>query len=349
MTLDENDINNFLIKLKPWLKIHAPEIGVPITMKKFMMGQSNPTFEMVTKKGVFVVRMQPAGVLLKSAHAVDREFRVMSALQNSKVPVPKMIVECQDINVIGRKFFVMEKVVGKTISDPALENHSRIDRLKFYKNQNSILIALAGVDPMTIGLADFGRPNGYMDRQIVIWKRQYRASQTNNLRDMEYLINNLKEALSKPLPGLCLIHGDFRLDNMLVQKNTEIHSLIDWELSTLGPAFIDLSYWCAMLRMSHDWPICGLGGIDRLKVGIPAEEDIVTHYCYHTGYEKPSNWDALIAFQCFRFAAILQGVLKRHIDGNASSQNAVTVGKQSKPVAELGATILQRYLSKSHN
>ena len=160
---------------------------------------------------------------------------------------------------------------------------------------------------------------------------------------MEFLITHLGEALEETLPGLCVIHGDFRLDNMLIQNGTDIQALIDWELSTLGPAFVDLSYWCAMLRMNYDWPIGGLGGIDLATFGIPAEDDLVQLFCHQTGYEKPANWDALISFQCFRFAAILQGVLKRHLDGNASASNAASVGGQAVPVAVLGADILRNY------
>jgi len=203
---------------------------------------------------------------------------------------------------------------------------------------------LATLDPVTIGLDGFGKPAGYLDRQFATWTRQYRASQTENLADMEFLITHLDEALEGALPGFCVIHGDFRLDNMLLQNGTDIEALIDWELSTLGPAFVDLSYWCAMLRMDHDWPISGLGGVDRAALGIPAEDDLVHRFCHQTGYDKPANWDALIAFQCFRFAAILQGVLKRHLDGNASASNAASVGSQAAPMAILGARILRGYL-----
>ena len=161
---------------------------------------------------------------------------------------------------------------------------------------------------------------------------------------MEFLITHLEDALGEALPGVCVIHGDFRLDNMLLQNGTEIQALIDWELSTLGPAFVDLSYWCAMLRMDQRWPIGGLGGVDRAAIGIPAEADLVARFCHQTGYEKPAHWDALIAFQCFRFAAILQGVLKRHLDGNASASNAASVGGQAAPMAVLGANILRDYL-----
>ena len=343
MIKDNTDAADLLAQLVPWLAQYTPQIGQPIDLTKFSVGQSNPTYELVTEKGRYILRAQPAGVLLKSAHAVDREFRVMAALDGTAVPVPKMIAECSDTDVIGRKFFVMEKVAGKAVFDPALADYTAADRARLYHKQTDILAALAMLDPVAIGLDGFGKPAGYMDRQFATWTRQYRASQTKDLADMEFLITHLGEALEETLPGLCVIHGDFRLDNMLLQNGTDIQALIDWELSTLGPAFVDLSYWCAMLRMDYDWPIGGLGGIDLATFGIPAEDDLVQLFCHQTGYEKPANWDALISFQCFRFAAILQGVLKRHLDGNASASNAASVGGQSVPVAVLGADILRNY------
>ena len=344
MIKDTTDAADLLAQLTPWLAQYAPQIGQPVDLTKFSVGQSNPTYELVTEQGRYVLRAQPAGVLLKSAHAVDREFRVMAALDGTALPVPKMIAECPDTDVIGRKFFVMEKVAGKAVFDPALADYTAADRAELYNKQTHILAALATLDPVAIGLDGFGKPAGYMDRQFATWTRQYRASQTEDLADMEFLITHLDEALEEALPGFCVIHGDFRLDNMLLQNGTDIQALIDWELSTLGPAFIDLSYWCAMLRMDHDWPIGGLGGIDRTAVGIPAEDDLVQRFCHQTGYDKPANWDALIAFQCFRFAAILQGVLKRHLDGTASASNAASVGSQAAPMAILGASILRGYL-----
>ena len=343
MIKENTDATDLLAQLVPWLTQYAPQIGQPIDLTKFSVGQSNPTYELVTEKGHYVLRTQPAGVLLKSAHAVDREFRVMAALDGTAVPVPKMIAECSDTDVIGRKFFVMEKVAGQAVFDPALADYTAADRARLYHKQTDILAALATLDPVEIGLDGFGKPAGYMDRQFATWTRQYRASQTEDLADMEFLITHLGEALEETLPGLCVIHGDFRLDNMLLQNGTDIRALIDWELSTLGPAFVDLSYWCAMLRMDYDWPIGGLGGIDLATFGIPAEDDLVQLFCHQTGYEKPANWDALISFQCFRFAAILQGVLKRHLDGNASASNAASVGGQAVPVAVLGADILRNY------
>jgi len=344
MTRVDTNATDLLAQLAPWLAEHAPQIGPAVEMIKFSVGQSNPTYELVTKQGRYVLRTQPAGVLLKSAHAVDREFQVMAALDGTAVPVPKMVAECRDATVIGRKFFVMEKVAGTAVFDPSLNDYTPTDRSQLYHKQTDILAALATLDPSAIGLEDFGKPAGYIDRQFATWTRQYRASQTEDLAEMEFLITHLEDALGEALPGVCVIHGDFRLDNMLLQNGTDIQALIDWELSTLGPAFVDLSYWCAMLRMDQRWPIGGLGGVDRAAIGIPAEADLVARFCHQTGYEKPAHWDALIAFQCFRFAAILQGVLKRHLDGNASASNAASVGGHSAPRPALGGNVLRDYL-----
>ena len=345
MNIDACDAADLLSKLTPWLVQYVPQIGPPVTLTKFSVGQSNPTYELATAQGRYVVRTQPAGILLKSAHAVDREFKVMGALRSSAVPVPEMIAICNDIGIVGRKFFVMEKIDGVTVFDPTLAAYAAPDRAQLYRHQVNILAALAELDPAAIGLADFGRSAGYLDRQFATWTRQYRASQTDDLADMEFLMAYLGDALNADLPGLCVIHGDFRLDNMLLQNGIHIRALIDWELSTLGPAFIDLSFWCAMLRMHHDWPIGGLGSVDRAQLGIPPEADLVRQYCASTGHHKPANWDALIAFQCFRFAAILQGVRKRQLDGNASASNAAAVGSQAAPMATLGADILRAYLA----
>jgi len=345
MTQDDSNTSALLEKLTPWLATHAPHIGQPIQLTKFAVGQSNPTYMLTSTDGHYVLRTQPAGTLLKSAHAVDREFRVMAALSATTVPVPQMIAACNDPDIIGMKFFVMEKIDGAAMFDPALAGYRKAARHQLYCNQIEVLAALASIEPARIGLQDFGKPSGYLDRQFATWTRQYRASQTADMADMEFLIAHLGAALNETLPGLCVIHGDFRLDNMLLQNDTTIQALIDWELSTLGPAFIDLSYWCAMLRMDATWPIGGLGGLDRSALGIPDEQTLVDQFCAKCGYQKPTNWDALIAFQCFRFAAILQGVLKRHLDGNASAANAAAVGSQAAPMARLGADILRTFIA----
>ena len=340
--------SHLLSRLSRWIEDNAATIGVPIAVDKFSAGQSNPTYRLTTDqdgaRGRFVLRTQPLGPLLKSAHAVDREFRVMQALATSDVPVPDMIAICEDTSILGMKFFIMREVAGSTFFDPALPDHSTTERSQLFMAKVDVLAALATIDPLAVGLDGFGKQGGYLGRQMATWTRQYRASETQPIAAMEFLIDRLPDCLATEPPGFCVIHGDFRIDNMLVSDRIAIAALIDWELSTLGPAFIDLSYWCAMLRMHADWPIGGLGGIDRAALGIPDETALVTAFCQRTGLVPPANWDALVAFQCFRFAAILQGVLKRHLDGNASADNAAAVGGQASQVANLGAAILTDYL-----
>ena len=356
--MSESDINEdinaekaFIEPLADWLKQAAPHIGTPISLRKFTTGQSNPTYRLQTshgaKGGRFVLRTQPGGVLLKSAHAVDREYRIMNALGSSAVPVPDMIAMCDDPKIIGVKFFIMREVDGKTIFSPTLDGYNMADRGTLFFGQIGILAALAKLDPFSLGLQDFGKTSGYIERQLRTWTRQYRACETEKITGMEFLLKQLPACLASELPGLCVIHGDFRLDNLLIRNQIDIAALIDWELSTLGPTFVDLSYWCAMLRMDSAWPIGGLGGIDRANLGIPEEAKLVDAFCEETSLHRPDNWDALIAFQCFRFAAILQGVRKRHLDGNASANNAASVGSQAKLVAELGADVLSQYLSSN--
>ena len=354
--LSQNSLSQteLLENLTAWLQNAAPMLGTPTALQKFSSGQSNPTYKMQTTVGPdarFVLRTQPAGVLLKSAHAVDREYKVMHALKSSAVPVPEMIIACDDTAVIGQKFFIMREVAGETIFDPSLSGYEKPQRQALFFAQTDVLAALALIDPAQIGLDGFGKPDGYLDRQMGTWTRQYRASETDAISAMEFLIAHLPASLDasldqQALPGFCVIHGDFRLDNLLITQQTDIAALIDWELSTLGPAFIDLSYWSAMLRMDAKWPIGGLGCIDRAALNIPHEAALIDRFCQRTGLHRPANWEALVAFQCFRFAAILQGVLKRHQDGNASADNAAAVGAQAAPVAALGADILADYLAQ---
>ena len=339
-------MNNPMMSILPngierWLNQHG--YGEVITdVSKIGVGQSNPTFIIKTNDDAFILRSQPEGALLKSAHAVDREFRVMAALANSPVPVPKMIKLVDDREQYEVKFFLMEKIEGRTLMNPALPELSPSERNNLYLKQVDVLASLATLDITALGLEDYGGPQGFLDRQLAIWTKQYRAAETDHIPEMEMLITGLEgqfeDALALPHT---VVHGDVRLDNMILTEDNvpEVASLIDWELSTLGPAFVDLSYWCAMLRMGHDWEIGGLDGLDRRQLAIPDEDELVAYFCQKTGLEKPANWEVWIAFQLFRFASILQGIKKRHQDGNASAANAEAVGKQALPVARLAAEI----------
>ena len=350
--LDNNTGTTFVKPLAEWVKRTAPQIGILIGLKKFSTGQSNPTYRIQTidngKEERFVLRTQPVGLLLKSAHAVDREYQVMSALRPSDIPVPEMIIYCDDLTVIGVKFFIMREVNGETFFKPTLDNYNATGRSALFSAKIDLLVALAKLNPIALGLDGFGKTSGYIDRQLGTWTRQYRASETETIPGMEFLITKLPYCFESDPPGFCVIHGDFRLDNLLIQHQSHIAALLDWELSTLGPIFIDLSYWCTMLRMDAKWPIGGLGGINRVRLGIPDEGALIRAFCQKTNLNRPINWEALIAFQCFRFAAILQGVLKRHLDGNASAHNSASVGGQAKKVAALGAHTLSLYLASKH-
>ena len=342
------EMNVLIDALNRWIAAVAMDIGSISAMRKISIGQSNPTYQISCDQGRYILRMQPPGDLLPSAHAVDREFCVMQALAVSQVPVPKMIALCTDLDVIGVKFFIMEEMTGTTFMNPALPEFNSDTRKHLYDAQIDVLAALASTKPDALGLGDFGRPSGYLDRQIALWTKQYRNSETDLLDDMEYLIETLPGSFDDSEVGLCVVHGDFRLDNLIIQDspNPSIQALIDWELSTLGPCFVDLSYCSAMLRMPSDWVIGGLGGVDRTALGIPSEDELVSRFCAQTGLQKPDNWEVWIAFQLFRFAAILQGVKKRHLDGNASASNAEEVGRQTIPVAALAAATLKAFLSQ---
>ncbi len=327
-------------RLRTFLQAHAPQLGALRQAVKFSVGQSNPTYKLSMDAGDYVLRTQPLGELLKSAHAVDREHRVMKALGSGDVPVPPMILACEDLEVLGVKWFLMGLVRGQTLTDPKLPDHDRDMRRHIYEAQLDVLARLATTKPDELGLSDFGRPSGYLERQLHVWTRQYRASETQPIPAMEELITQLPARLPQDNNDVVVVHGDFRLDNLLIDKRGEVQAVIDWELSTLGPALVDLSYWCTMLRMDQNWPIAGLGGVDRSAIGIPSEDELISQFASKTGIAIPDDWHVWIAFHCFRFAAILQGIAKRVQEGNASADNAASVATQARPMAELGAEIL---------
>jgi aminoglycoside phosphotransferase (APT) family kinase protein len=245
----------------------------------------------------------------------------------------------------------MEFLDGTHEFDPILPNYSAKQRGQIYKHKTEILADLAMVDLAELKLEDFGRPQGYLERQINLWIKQYRSSQTKNIESMEFLIEHIPKYIPKEIDNLppCLLHGDFRLDNMMLKSQNNslsILGLLDWELSTLSPPFIDLSYWALMLRFETSWPIGGLGNFRNLNQdsGIPSEDQILETYLNITGFDKPKYWQYLLAFNSFRFAGILQGIAKRVIDGNNAGENAYEVGEQAETVANLGKKILMEYL-----
>lgn len=300
---------------------------------KFPTGQSNPTYLLDADSGQYVLRAKPPGQLLKSAHQVDREYRVMRALKGTGVPVPQMLFLSGDETAIGRMYFVMEYLDGRIFWEPDLPKCDLSERAPIYDAMNAALAALHDVDPTAVGLADFGRPGNYFERQLSRWTKQYRASETGTIEDMDALIGWLESALPPDDGKVSLVHGDYRIDNMIFDRNTPtILAVLDWELSTLGHPLADLAYQCMQWRLPHDSGFRGLGGLDRDAIGLPSEEAYVQAYCRRRNIDGIADWTFYLAFSFFRLAAILQGVLKRALDGNASNPERAREMAKAVPV-----------------
>jgi aminoglycoside phosphotransferase (APT) family kinase protein len=329
--------------LARWMETHAPGFRGPLTAEKFPGGQSNPTFRIASPSGDYVLRRKPPGQLLKSAHAVDREFRVISALSTTDVPVPKALALCVDESVIGTMFYVMEHVQGRVFWDPAMPDSSPAERKAVYDAMNAALAALHRVDVAAVGLADFGRPGDYFARQVSRWSDQYRASETQPIPAVDRLIAWL-DANRPPDDGrVSLVHGDYRIDNMIFAPDSaRLLAIIDWELSTLGHPFSDLAYQCMQWRLPHEGDFRGLAGVERASSGIPTEEAYVEAYCRRMGLTGIPGWTFCLAFSFFRLAAILQGVLKRALDGNASNpERGLKMGKAVPLLARMACDLVE--------
>jgi len=323
--------------LNHYLQQHVAGFSGLRTAEKFSDGQSNPTYLLKAESGQYVLRMQPSGALLKSAHAVDREYRVMHALTSTHVPVPKMLHLCVDKTMLGTLFFVMAYVDGRVLWNPALPDFSIHSRTQLYDNMNRVLADLHNVDVNKVGLADFGKPGNYYRRQLERWSKQYDLTRTENLTDMTNLIAWLNDNVPDDDGQVSLIHGDFRLDNLMFSAETEhVLSVLDWELSTLGHPFADLAYQCMQWRLANDAVVPGLASSNREALGIPTEQAYVERYCERRGLSGIANWSFYLAFSFFRFAAIVQGVFKRSIDGNASSSKATAYGELTPVLSRLG-------------
>ncbi len=335
---DEQALSSYLEKV-------VDGFSGPLRASKFADGQSNPTYRIDASSGVYVLRRKPPGELLKSAHAVDREYRVISALHGSAVPVAKPIHLCLDETIVGSVFYLMEFVDGRVLWDPAMPDLDKQQRGAHYDEMNRVIANVHAIDVQAVGLSDYGRPDGYIERQVALWSRQYRASETEILADMEWLLKHLPARQPAPDGRVALVHGDFRLDNMLFHHDrARVLALVDWELSTLGHPFADLAYQCMQLRMLHDGPheglMAGLGGLDRGPLGIPSEEEYVAAYCRRRSIAEIPDWDFYLAFSFFRFAAILQGVKKRALAGNASSEKGLQMGEYVAPLAAMAVELL---------
>lgn len=340
--MDDNKFDFDNAQLADYLQQHVAGFKGPLRAEKFAGGQSNPTFKLSAASGNYVLRRKPPGQLLKSAHAVDREFRVISALADTDVPVAKAYHLCEDETVIGSMFYIMEFVDGRILWDPALPGMDNAMRTAMYEEMNRVLAALHSVDINAVGLADFGKPGNYFQRQVGRWSQQYRASETENIAEMEVVMKWLPDNIPEEDGRVSLVHGDFRLDNMLFHPSEpRVLALLDWELSTLGHPFADLAYQCMQLRMPGEGDMSGLMGVDRHSLGIPSEEEYIAQYCQRMGIDGIENWNFYLVFCYFRLAAILQGVKKRALDGNASSEKALLMGSFVTPLAQMAVALLE--------
>jgi aminoglycoside phosphotransferase (APT) family kinase protein len=331
--------------LATYLNTHLEGFRGPLTATKFKGGQSNPTYLIQAASGKYVLRRKPPGKLLASAHAVDREFRVLHALAgagaNAGVPVARPLHLCTDDAVIGSMFYLMEYVPGRIFWDPALPELTGEVRAAHYTALLDALIALARVDVVAIGLGDFGKPGNYFARQVSRWTEQYRAAETQPIPAMETLIAWLPGAVPPDDGRIALVHGDFRMDNLIWDATAQrIAAIVDWELSTLGHPFADLAYLCMALRLPQEGILPGLAGLDRTALGIPSEAELVAEFAQASGLDPRPHWAFLLAFQFFRLAAIAQGVLKRSQQGNASNDRAAQAGAMARVIAEMGVAAI---------
>ncbi|MDE2137271.1 MAG: phosphotransferase [Gammaproteobacteria bacterium] len=332
--------------LARYLESHVAGFEGPLTVEMFRGGQSNPTFLLTTSQGrQCVLRRQPAGQLLPSAHAVDREFRITRALFGQGVPVAEPICLCEDASVIGSMFYVMAYVRGRNFWDPRLPGMSREERAAIYDEMNRVLVALHSADFVRLGLADYGKPGNYFARQIARWSRQYRASETEPIEAMEKLLVWLPQNIP-PGDETSLVHGDYRIDNMIFAPDApRMLAVVDWELSTLGHPLADFSYHVMLWRVAAG-EIPGLKGVDLAALGIPTEAEYVATYCRRTGRAPiaPPVWEFCMAYNLFRIACIRQGIMKRVLEGTAASRHAREAGERARETAELAWRQVQENL-----
>ncbi|HEX4896674.1 MAG TPA: phosphotransferase [Solimonas sp.] len=323
--------------LERYLQAHIPDFAGPMEVEQFKGGQSNPTYKLLTPGRRYVLRRKPPGKLLASAHAVDREYTVITALAKTDVPVARTWVLCEDPAIIGTPFYVMDCVEGRVMWDPTVPGASNAERAAIFDEMNRVMAALHQVDYAAIGLADYGKPGNYFARQIDRWSKQYRASETEKIPSFEKLIEWLPANIP-PGDETSIVHGDYRLDNMIFHPTEpRVLAVLDWELSTLGHPLADFAYHCMTWHIPKG-VFRGLGGAKLAELGIPAEADYVKRYCERTGRSgiDPSHWDFYMAYNLFRLGAILQGIMGRVKDGTAASKQAEMMGRAAGPLADLG-------------
>ena len=315
----------------------------PVRAEQFKGGQSNPTYRLTDGVGRrYVLRRKPPGKLLPSAHAVDREFRVISALNRTNVPTPRAYALCEVDSVVGTAFYIMDYCDGRVLWDPLLPEVPRDGRLAIYRAKFETLARLHAVDYAALGLGDFGRPGSYVARQISRWGKQYKASETEKIESMDRLLDWLPAHLPAN-DETVLVHGDYRLDNMIFHPvEPTVLGIIDWEISTLGDPLAELSYLCMLWRTPMDWG--GLQGHDLGVLGLPSEQEMVAYYCRLAERTVPDQalWEFYMAYNLFRVSCIRQGVYARALDGTASNVRAAESGKLVRPAAELGWRLVER-------
>jgi aminoglycoside phosphotransferase (APT) family kinase protein len=323
-------------RLAAWMKERLPSFEGSLEVAQFKGGQSNPTYFVTAGMQRYVLRRKPPGKLLPSAHAVEREYRVITALAGTAVPVPRTFALCEDESVIGTAFYLMDYVAGRVFWDPQLPGMALLERRAIHDELNRVIAALHGLDPATVGLGDFGRSGEYIARQVARWSKQYLASATEEIEAMD----NLIAWLPPNIPAgdeTRIVHGDYRIDNVIFHPDEpRILAVLDWELSTLGHPLADFAYHCMVWRIPPG-VFRGLGGIDFAALGIPTEREYLAAYCRRTGREgiAERDWEYYLAYNLFRIAAIAQGVMARALQGNASSAEAMQTGRAARPLAEL--------------
>jgi len=298
--------------LESYLAQHIEGFSGPLRAEKFSGGQSNPTYQLSTPIKDYVLRSKPPGKLLPGAHAVDREFRVLSALFPTPLPVAQALHLCEDKAVIGSMFYVMEYMSGRVLWDPSLPEATNVERTNIYTEMNRVLAELHKVDIDDVGLNDFGKKGAYFARQTHTWTKQYRAAETASISAMEELIKWLPANMPEEDGRYAITHGDFRLDNLMFHsERDEVIAVLDWELSTIGHPFADLAYQCMQYYMPRTEGLPGLAGVELEKLGIPSEQEYIDMYCQRMALDKIPNWHFYLAFSMFRLASICQGVVKR--------------------------------------
>ncbi len=337
--------------LSAWLRQHLPEFEGPLTVEMFKGGQSNPTYKLITPGQSYVMRAKPGPVakLLPSAHAIEREFAVMSGLAATSVPVPRMYALCEDESIIGRAFYIMECMQGRVLWDQSLPGMQPSERAAIYDETNRVISALHSVKFAQQGLANYGKPGNYFERQIGRWSKQYQASITQPIPEMDQLMAWLPAhmpASARDEGRVSIVHGDYRLDNLMFHPTEpRVIAVLDWELSTLGHPLADFSYHCMAWHIPPGH-FRGIGGLDLAALGIPSEQDYIRKYCERTGLATPeelaADWNFYLAYNLFRLAAILQGIAKRVETGTASSAQAKASGEGARPLAQLAWSFAQR-------